>query len=82
MSDDGAFPRDLFPHAPRTPFSDLAKLECAEREVRLRKRVYPGQITAGKMSHAQAEREIDIMEDIARDYRAKIEYGKRSIEDA
>jgi hypothetical protein len=40
-------------------------VECAEREVRLRRRVYPNRIETGRMSPALAERQIAMMEEIA-----------------
>ncbi len=48
--------------------SDAEKYECAKREVRMRKRVYPRWVAQGKMTQAQADREIAIMEAIAADY--------------
>lgn len=46
------------------------KLACAEREVKMRKRVYPRWIEAGKLSLGKAEHEIAAMEAIVADYRA------------
>lgn len=40
--------------------------ECAEREVKLRERVYPNRITTGRMSAEHAARQIAMMEEIAR----------------
>lgn len=34
---------------------------CVEREIKMRERVYPRFVGQGKMTQAQAEREIDIM---------------------
>jgi len=53
--------------------SNLEKARCAEREVQLRKRVYPRRVLDGHMRHADAKREIDLMEEIAADYRAAYE---------
>jgi hypothetical protein len=44
------------------------KRECATREARLRRRVYPRWVQSGKMTQRQADREIAIMEAIAADY--------------
>lgn len=44
--------------------ADLKK--CAEREVALRRAVYPKMIERGKISADKAEQEIAMMEDIAR----------------
>jgi hypothetical protein len=45
------------------------KLQCAERELRYRRRVYGRLIERGKMSKRQCERELELMEAIAEDYR-------------
>jgi hypothetical protein len=34
---------------------------CAERELRMRERVYPRQVAAGRMSQTTADREIRLM---------------------
>lgn len=52
------------------------KLAAVEREVKLRRRVYPNRVQAGKMTNQQAVREIRIMEEIAADYRAQAEVGR------
>jgi hypothetical protein len=44
------------------------KLECVVRELRYRRRVYPRLIANGKMSQAEADREIAIMEILVEDY--------------
>lgn len=43
---------------------------CAEREVAIRRRVYPRWVARGQMTQGDAEREIAIMETIAADYRS------------
>jgi hypothetical protein len=53
-------------------FSDQAKLKCVERELALRRNVYPKWVAQGKMTQAAAEKEIQTLEDIANDYRGKI----------
>jgi hypothetical protein len=52
--------------------TDADKLECAARELSFRRKVYPRQIKYGRMTQAQADREIAIMESILDDYRARI----------
>lgn len=52
---------------PRT-FTPRQKMFCARREVRQRQRVYPRLVDAGKMSRADADRELACMEAIAADY--------------
>ncbi len=51
--------------------SDQDKLVCVQREIAMRKRVYPRWVAAGRMAKAKADREIAIMEAIAEDYRKK-----------
>jgi hypothetical protein len=46
------------------------KLACAERELKMRKRVYPRWVEEGRMSLGKSEHEIAAMEAIAADYRA------------
>jgi len=53
--------------------SAVDKLRCAEREVRMRLRVYPERIARGVMGEEEARREITLMEEIAADYRAIVE---------
>jgi hypothetical protein len=45
------------------------KLQCAERELKYRRRVYGRLIERGKMSQREADRELELMEAIANDYR-------------
>jgi hypothetical protein len=52
-------------------FTNEEKADCAERELRWRRRVYPRRIDKGSMTKVQAEREIAMMTEIAADYRAK-----------
>ena len=54
-----------------TPAADLAA--CAEREAKMRRRVYPRWVESGRMTAAQAEREIAMMEEIAGRMRAEAE---------
>lgn len=46
------------------------KYACAVREAELRRRVYPRWISDGRMTQAAADREIALMDEIARDYLA------------
>ena len=68
MSDDA----ELFPDEP-VSVSDRDKLECIEREIHYRERVYIRRWREGKMTLTQARREIAIMRVIAAEYRAKTE---------
>ncbi len=47
------------------------KAECAEREVKQRRRVYPRFVGDGRMTQQFADRQIEVMEAIAADYRSK-----------
>lgn len=49
---------------------DLAA--CAEREVRMRERVYPRWVGAGKLTQARADQELAMMREIARVLRAQV----------
>lgn len=50
------------------PFTDKDKHDAAVREVKQRKRVYPRLVGDGRMSQAEADRQIAIMQAIADDY--------------
>lgn len=52
------------------------KLACAERELKMRQRVYPRWIEAGKLSLGKATHEIAAMEAIVADYRAAMEKAR------
>jgi hypothetical protein len=55
--------------------TDEDKLKCLEREIGMRKSVYPRWVYAGKMTQDQADREIACMEAIADDYRRLVRPG-------
>lgn len=44
------------------------KLACVEREIKMRRRVYPRWVSDGRMTQAKADSEILTMESIADDY--------------
>jgi len=48
---------------------NAAKLACIEREIKMRERVYPRWVAAGKMSQEKADLELEVMRAIAEDYR-------------
>ena len=48
------------------------KLQCAERELGYRRRVYARLVERGKMSEPQRHQEIRLMEAIVEDYRALV----------
>jgi hypothetical protein len=53
------------------PLAVLA--QCAEREVNLRRRVYPVRVANGRMTQALADRQIAMMEAIAARLKAEAE---------
>lgn len=55
------------------PITDQDKLACAERELKMRHKVYPNRIRHGRMQPSEADREIEIMEAIIADYREKVQ---------
>jgi hypothetical protein len=44
------------------------KLACLKRELGMRRRVYPRWVAQGKMSQAEMDREIRVMEALVADY--------------
>lgn len=50
-------------------FTAQDKADAAEREVRLRRRVYANRVKTGRMTQAMADWQIAIMEEIVEDYR-------------
>lgn len=52
-------------------YSAAEKRECAERELKMRLRVYPRWVADGKMSRQDADREIELMRQIEADYSAQ-----------
>ncbi len=57
---------DLFNADAVTP---AEKLKSVERELGMRRQVYPRRVAEGKMKQEAADREIAVMEAIADDYR-------------
>ena len=58
------------------PMTAAEKRQCAEREAKMRERVYPRWVASGRMTKAQADKELATMREIAEDYR-KLEAGER-----
>lgn len=56
--------------APR-PYSATEKLGCIERELRMRRSVYPKWVQAGRLTQERANEELRIMQAIAEDYRTQ-----------
>ncbi len=53
--------------------TEYDKLQCAERELRLRERAYPRFVEQKKISAGRAELELEIMRAIVDDYRRRVE---------
>ena len=53
-------------------FTDKEKLQALQREIGMRRKVYPGRVVAGKMTPEDSDWEIAIMEAIAQEYRKKL----------
>lgn len=49
-------------------FTAKEKLDAAQREIRMRRRVYPRRVSEQRMTQQLADREIALMEAIAKDY--------------
>jgi hypothetical protein len=52
-------------------YTDAEKAEEALREARMRRRVYPGLISAGRKKPDEASRQIALMDEIAAEYAAR-----------
>lgn len=59
------------------PFSNREKMDCARREVALRRNVYKLRVAQGRTSQATADKQIALMEAIADDYRKLAEADAR-----
>jgi hypothetical protein len=53
-------------------YTDQDKFKCLARELQLRRRLYPRWIGSGRINVDEARREIELMEAIVADYRAKV----------
>ena len=51
-------PDDLFPAATPADVRMSDQIACVEREITMRERVYPRWVDAGKMTQAEADREL------------------------
>jgi hypothetical protein len=54
-------------------FSRARKLKCIDRELGMRRRVYPGFVDRGKMTQSAADEEIAVMEAIKADYEGQLD---------
>jgi hypothetical protein len=58
---------------PGMNFSAQQKLDAVERELKLRRHVYPNRVMTGRMTDSFAELQLAIFENIADDYRRESE---------
>lgn len=56
--------------AEQAKYTAKVKMHEAQREVAMRRRVYPRWVEAGRMNQANADRQIEVMQEIATDYEA------------
>ena len=49
-------------------YTTATKIRALKRELAMRRRVYPRRVKAGKMSQAEANRQIAVFEEILQDY--------------
>jgi hypothetical protein len=56
--------------------TEADKLSCVERELRYRARVYDRLVANGKMTERLRDRELALMTEIVRDYKARVEQEK------
>ena len=54
------------------PITRQDMLGCAERELEMRRKVYPRWVSAGKMKQAKADREIELMAAIVNELRGGV----------
>lgn len=57
---------------PDQEFTLTTKLKAVERELAMRRAVYPHQVKAGKMTEHEADRQISIFEAIKADYEEQL----------
>lgn len=56
-------------------FTAREKLDALEREIRIRRRVYPKWVLQNRMTQKKADEEIAVLEAIANDYRETTKHG-------
>lgn len=59
-------------------FTNRQKMQCAQREVGFRRRVYERRVQEGKMDRRKADEEIALMDEIAKDYGAAAEQDDKA----
>jgi hypothetical protein len=63
----------------RLLFTVEEKIACLEREIRLRKKVYPNRVLTRRMSQKMAHREIELMQQILDDLLTRQEEEKTDL---
>ena len=63
------------------PFTTEDLIACVEREITMRKKVYPRWVEQRKMKADKADWEIAAMEEIARVLRARAQHGLRTCDE-
>jgi hypothetical protein len=61
-----------------TQVPTAAKLKVIEREIALRKNVYPKRVLRHEMSQHEADYQIEVMEAILADYKALLRHESRT----
>ncbi len=59
-------------------FTNAAKLKEVERELALRRNVYPAMVRGGRMKQEEMDRRIAILEAVAKDYQTAIAWEERN----
>ena len=53
-------------------FTPHDKLKCVARELAMRRRAYPQFVARGKMTQAEADRELAVMQSVVSDYQQMV----------
>jgi hypothetical protein len=53
-------------------YTDAEKLKEIEREITIRRKIYPSWIAQNRLSYATAEKQLAILQEIAEDYRTSV----------
>jgi len=53
-------------------YTDAEKLKEIEREITIRKKIYPSWVAQNRLSYAAAEKQLAILQAIAEDYRMSV----------
>lgn len=64
------------PEKPRPTYTLGELVKCVEREIAMRRRVYPGRVDTGRMNTLQADREIAMMLQIAEELRGLAKFER------